>query len=93
MKLNKAQEKRFDKKFYVFDEARGYEVQFKAGNFTGSSNAYDFGKKLKQFLADELTRQKKEIIKELEKMNHHVRYGRQLIYLDQAIDLINNYEK
>ena len=40
----------FEKEFYLFDKAHGYEIEFKSGNFTGSSDAYSFGNKIKTFL-------------------------------------------
>ena len=62
MKPKKASwEREFDEKFYLF--ARDYEVQFKSGNFTGSGNAKDLGKKIKSFISQELKRAERRGIK------------------------------
>ena len=88
----KGWEKRFDERFYVFDKAHGYEVQFKGGSFTGSSNAYNFGKKLKQFISDELSKQKEDIIKKLEEASHQEStmggLTEDVVDLDQAINIV-----
>jgi len=54
--LTKAQEKRFDERF----KYKNYDVLVDVG-----------GKEIKQHLADELARQKKEIIEKLEKMKRN----------------------
>ena len=58
MKLTKAQSKRFDEKFELLEG--WYKDEF--------HNTVWMGEMVKQHLADELSRQKKDLIKELEKM-------------------------
>ena len=96
MKLTKAQEKRFDEKLGVV-ELEGVEVFVEYvkdddGNIIGSDLP-----DVKQHLADELERQKKEIIEELEKMKEKLDVNDTDIMvnefrnqtLDQAIKTIN----
>ena len=80
-KLSKAQEKRFDEKFYPskeVDEVLAYSVD---------------SEDVKQHLAEELTRLMEEIVEELEKIEVHKIFpvggtgndGTEYIELDQAI--------
>ena len=69
MKLTKAQEKRFDEKFVIDIAFSEDDEELWTASFEEDYSEHEQIQKIKQHLANELSRQKKEIIEKLEKLD------------------------